>query len=956
MVAPPENVRRHFLPWDSPLLPQAVAWLAGAWQGAGPLDLGDTLVVVPTRQSGRRLREALAEHAAKHGQAAFPPRVTTPEGLLTLEPPAGAASRLEALVAWTEVLRAADLDEFRELFPVDPPERSFAWARRLARQLLRLQATLAEAGLRLGGVAAAGGDFVEAERWEQLGELEARYDARLASAGRRDPRAAEFAAIKQLAPPAGIARVVMLAAPDPLPQALAALAALARRVPVEVIVYAPPGEADAFDGWGRPRVDAWATRALALPDWAAQVHVCADPAAQAQRVAALARAYREPEGVLGIGVADAEILPLLEAEFAHNGHAAFNPEGRPRAGEAFHQLLAALAALAREDSFATVAALARCPDLLEHLRGRLGTRFSAARFLAELDALHQRSLPPTLGEARRQAAETGLAPALAVIDDLRARVRGGGFPGNAAAVLREIFAHRRLDPAQPHEARLADAAETWAESMRGVAALQREFRGLDAAEGWDLALELFAESVRYEDKPAGAVELSGWLELLWEDAPHLVVAGVNDGRVPDAIVGDAFLPESLRERLGLKTNAARLARDAYILQAIAAARAGRERAALDLLVGRTSAAGEPLRPSRLLLRCADAELPARVGLLFRAVAEAGAAPAWRRAWTLRPRRAAPPARVAVTGLRRWLECPLRFYFSRVLKMEAVDAEKTELDRFDFGTLCHAALEAMGRDDAARASTDAAMLRDFLVARVEAEARRRFGAELTLPLLVQLESARQRLTHAAAVQAEARADGWVIEDVERPFEIDVGGLAVRGKIDRIDRHADGRVRVLDYKTSDRPVEPADAHVRAARRGGETAPEFARCELDGKPRVWTDLQLPLYVRALAATGIDAGRSAGPGPVECGYFNLPKAVGETGIRVWTDYTRELDAAAWRCALGVAAAIRAGEFWPPAEWKGREAERDDFAALFHRGAAASVEWEPTMAGTTPAPPRGVA
>jgi ATP-dependent helicase/nuclease subunit B len=40
-----------------------------------------------------------------------------------------------------------------------------------------------------------------------------------------------------------------------------------------------------------------------------------------------------------------------------------------------------------------------------------------------------------------------------------------------------------------------------------------------------------------------------------------VVAGLNDGLVPDAVVGDAFLPESLRERLGLKTNAARLARD-----------------------------------------------------------------------------------------------------------------------------------------------------------------------------------------------------------------------------------------------------------------------------------------------------------------------------------------------------------------------------------------------------------
>jgi ATP-dependent helicase/nuclease subunit B len=39
------------------------------------------------------------------------------------------------------------------------------------------------------------------------------------------------------------------------------------------------------------------------------------------------------------------------------------------------------------------------------------------------------------------------------------------------------------------------------------------------------------------------------------------------------------------------------------------------------------------------------------------------------------------------------------------------------------------------------------------------------------------------------------------------------------------------------------------------------------------------------------------------------------------------------------VAAAIRAGEFWPPNEHV--RAEHDDFAALFHHGAAESVEWE---------------
>ncbi|HYP17678.1 MAG TPA: hypothetical protein VEQ65_10745 [Opitutus sp.] len=73
--------------------------------------------------------------------------------------------------------------------------------------------------------------------------------------------------------------------------------------------------------------------------------------------------------------------------------------------------------------------------------------------------------------------------------------------------------------------------------------------------------------------------------------------------------------------------------------------------------------------------------------------------------------------------------------------------------------------------------------------------------------------------------------------------------------------------------------------------------------------------------------------------GYFNLPKASTETGISPWDDYTRELEESAWRCAEGVAAAIRRGEFWPPNEHV--QSERDAFAALFHHGVAESVAWE---------------
>ncbi len=951
VVTPPANVRRHFLPWERPLLPQVVEWLAHDWTGGGPLELSRLLVIVPTRQSGRRLREALAGHAAERGQAVFPPRVILPEELAApAEDGPPAATRLASRLAWAGVLRELALDEFRAVFPVDPPARNFAWAARLAKQFLHLQSALAENGLRIGDVVArAGAEFPEADRWKELAELEARTDAALAARGWRDGQAAKISGAENPAPPVGIEHIVVLATPDPLPMALEVLARLASTRPVDILIFGGREDSAAFDGWGRPLEEAWARRALALRDFERHVHLCADPAEQAERIVECVKRYRAPEGALAIGLADAEVAPALEHGLREAGLAPFNPEGRPRRRDGFYALLAALAALAREPDFAAVATLARCPDFLIWLAARPGgENFSPAGMLAELDEVHARHLPASLAAAQTHAQRfPGAQALLAAAADLRATLTAGAFPANAAAALGMLFGRRSL----ASESELAESAEAWMEILREAAGAVEKFPGLTTAEWWELALEVFAEDQRTDDKPAGAVELLGWLELLWEDAPHLVVAGVNDGRVPEAVVGDAFLPEALRMRLGLKSNAARFARDAYLLAALAASRGSgagvspenlrRDAAAtsgrIDLLVGKVSAAGDPLRPSRLLLACADAELPRRVEFLFRETEAARASPPWQRAWQLAPRTDAKIARLSVTSFADYLECPFRFYLRHGLGMEPVDPEKTELDAMDFGTLVHAALEHAGNEPALRDCVDAAELRTGLLGAFERAARARFGAELTLPLVIQFESARQRLARAADVLAEQRAAGWVVERVEWKFPEHhaIGGLALRGKIDRVERHVEtGAVRVLDFKTSDRPVRPRDAHCRRAARADERAPEFARFEIGGEAFVWIDLQLPLYLDAVAAEfGAD---------VTCGYFNLPKAVGETAVLEWEDFSGEWRAAARRCAEGVAAAVAARIFWPPAEIDPRH-EDERLAGLFHHGTAESVDWRAT-------------
>jgi len=452
---------------------------------------------------------------------------------------------------------------------------------------------------------------------------------------------------------------------------------------------------------------------------------------------------------------------------------------------------------------------------------------------------------------------------------------------------------------------------------------------------WAMALEIFGETRRFADKPTEALEAQGWLESHWEDAPCLIVAGFNEGVVPSAVAGDAFLPEQLRARLGLGTQVGRLARDAYLLQALAASRSTGGR--LELLLGRAAASGEPLRPSRLLLLGEEAELPRRVRWLFRELApEEGAGAAWSRAWKLNPPLAAPTVALPVTGFRDYLACPFRFYLRHRLGMRAIEPEKEEMDALDFGVLIHDAMEGLYREPTMRHCSVEAEVRKFLEERLADRVRERWGRRPTTPLLVQIESARQRLCQAARVHAESAAAGWVVEAVEREFRHRVGTLEVRGRIDRIDRNeATGSVRVLDYKTADAARSPREAHVRRAsgRDLATAAPAGAKPFVapDGKEYVWRDLQLPLYKWALAAEW--------GGAIELGYFVLPKAVSETAILIWEDFDAAWLEAAEKCAGQVAEAIGSGAFWPPMEVTRYD---DDFAALFHQGAEASVQWPP--------------
>ena len=936
---------RIFLDWHRPVLTGAVEWLTRDWTG-GVLDLHAKLILTPTAQSARRLREALAATAEERGTGVLAPTVLTPEAFLQSIPrPVPEASPVESQAVWIALLRALDPAAFPCLFPPTAPRPSqdFAWAVGVARKILELRSLLGERGLTIAEALAElrqafdDPDFWEADRWRELARLEEDYLAHLAEAGMLDPLSARGQAARSGYLPDRIREVILLALPDPLPLVVDAVKSLDPAVRRIVLVHAPEDRAAWFDAWGRPN-ERWLSpsHTIDIPDDA--IHLVGRPRDQGEL--ALRLLAGKPWRDCAIGVPDSDVVPHVKVLLRESHTPAYDPAGRAMSRTPLHEVLDLMLALAADQRFSDLAGLMRHPHFLDFLASR-DLRTPPGELPAALDRLQNEHLCTHFEAARHRAAERrdsgspadqDLAAVLDIIAELLEEFRRDlGTSAGLLALPARLHAERELRDSDPEDQLFAQAAAILVEQ---AAVLTSPFLTRvcpDRVERTRLVLRVMGDQRLYPAADEAGIELDGWLELHWNDAPHLVVTGMNEGKVPDSVVGHAFLPDRARQALGLLHNERRLVRDAYLLTAMMCSRS--QRGSLHIILGKVNADGDTLRPSRLLFRCSRSRLPHRALQLFRDLEQAGDTVPWQRSWCLRPPLLPPPDSITVTAFRDYLACPFRFYLKRVVGMKRLDDRKVELDPMDFGTLCHDALEDFAAEDGLREATDPGPIAEFLVARARAIAMERFGPALPAAVIIQLETACRRLRAAARVQAGFRQEGWRIIEHEYPFGngrgVDFEGMLVRGVIDRIDRNEDGRLCILDYKTAEKALAPAEHHLHNAPRDAdpEDDPLHSLVEIGGKWFCWRDLQLPLYALFLS-------KETGRLPL-CGYFVLPKATSETAVLTWTELTPELLKAAERCAGAVVRAIANGVFWPPND----KPVFDDFKEIFHGSVADNVD-----------------
>ncbi|MGD9897314.1 MAG: PD-(D/E)XK nuclease family protein [Candidatus Methylacidiphilaceae bacterium] len=885
--------KRIFLGWDDPLALRAAQWLLERGGNGSWPDLSRWLVIVPTRESGRILRGALC---LRRPEGLLAPRLTTPMELYgrgsCSEKSAGRTARLWA---WTQLLLSEEGMTENAFFAREPCERDFAWALGVARSLCDAQDLLSEGALTFSHVAERK-DHPEPDLWLRLAQLEERYREILAGAGLRDPMEARLEALDKASWNFDAERVALVGCPDPHPLALRLLERVLPAGVCFVLISAPEEIAEGFDPWGRPDPFFWQKRELPFPP---NTRIYAEEGEVASRTADLVAANRSWDAVT-IGVCSPRLLPFLRLCLDERRIPLFDPGGLPAQRSEWASLLADFRELLQERSLAAFRRLLCHPAAAAWLGVREGE--AGRSFLLErLDRAGSRTLSKDFRSAARQ--EPSLQPFAERVERFLSEAAA-----EPLAAIRRLF--EDLSGREDGAARTAAVLEALGSAIEEIEALcppaKRPLTPISATESIDLLLDRLAQQELPEERPEQAVELRGWLELPWDDAPHLILSGFQEGSVPESISHDFLLPGSLRERLGLRTNAQREARDAYLFEALVAQR--RERGRVDVLAARFSREGEPLFPSRLLFRCAPAALPERVRRILE-VRESPLRhpPAATDRFVLRvgPLRWEGTKELSVTALRDYLACPFFFFLRRVRRWDPVEELHEELDAREFGALLHDVLADFGRADQMRTCDQSEDIEKFLWEALSKRLSRRFPEGIPPAVALQSRVIRGRLAAFSRAQAEEVRQGWRTIAVEQPFQLAIEGWKLEGRIDRVDRGPDGSIRLIDFKSSERAENPKSAHLRAAASG--EGPSVAQFLWGGRPWRWIDLQLPLYAAAWRL------RQAEHLVLRLAYFALPKEGDKTGVQEWKGWSEELEGEAEACAGRILRALERGEFWPP-------------------------------------------
>jgi len=348
--------------------------------------------------------------------------------------------------------------------------------------------------------------------------------------------------------------------------------------------------------------------------------------------------------------------------------------------------------------------------------------------------------------------------------------------------------------AGPDGAKLADALDELATSKAaaGLVVAAPDYVELFVA-------ALAGRVVRRPSRPGMRVRILGLLEARLTESDRVVLGGLVEGTWPPESQTDAWLSRPMRLALGLDLPERRIGLSAHdFAQMLGASEV--------ILTHAAKIAGTPTVASRFMQR-----LAAVAGARWQAVVKRGDTYlAWARELDRperpprsapqpapKPPRAARPKSLSVADIAHWLRDPYTIYAKHILRLRPLDAVDGSPGAAERGTIIHAAIGEFTQAFAKNLPSDPAH-------ELIALGRKHFAAFEDFPDAQAFWWPRfERIARWFAGWETARRPTITAIAAEIRGEIDIpladGTFKLRGIADRIERGADGRYVILDYKT-------------------------------------------------------------------------------------------------------------------------------------------------------------
>ena len=428
---------------------------------------------------------------------------------------------------------------------------------------------------------------------------------------------------------------------------------------------------------------------------------------------------------------------------------------------------------------------------------------------ARLDAALGRRAEPTLtldrliALLRSQGLPTGvpvLAGKLAALSDFRkARLFGAHTPAEWGRAFSDALKLVGFPGERPLDSAEYQTLKKWHEVIAQFAQLERVTARMGYVQAVARLRRIAADTAFQPESPDVPVQILGVLESAGCEFDHLWVMGLNSDAWPLAARPNPFLPLALQRAAGVPESSAdaSLELDRRITQGWLAA-------AGEVVISHALREGDrELEPSPLIAAIPEGTLELPAYPLSRQSIHAS-----RSLERFEDARAPAHAAAETHGgsglIRDQAACPFRAFARHRLGSEALEAPHAGLDALERGSLVHQVLATAWNALETKHGLDSISgsdLRLLLESAADAAVARQKRDRPTTLSGRFAEIEKRRLARLACdwLELERTRGDFSVMAIEAKHKIDIGGLHLGGRLDRVDETAEGDRIVIDYKT-------------------------------------------------------------------------------------------------------------------------------------------------------------